>query len=133
VAISLTPTQRQFVRYATIGLVSNLALYLIYILLTNDLLQPHAAMTIMYAVGVLCTFVFNRNWTFAYLGTGWAPLMRYILVYAFGYVINFLMLSILVDKFGYPHELVQGGLILFLAGLIFLAQKLWVFDSRARQ
>jgi len=132
VASSLTSTQREFVRYATVGLVSNLALYLIYILLTNDLLQPHAAMTIMYAIGVLGTFVFNRNWTFAYLGTGWIPLMRYILVYVFGYVVNFLMLTVLVDKFGYPHEIVQGGLILFLAVLIFLAQKLWVFDSRAR-
>jgi len=87
----------------------------------------------MYAVSVLGTFVFNRDWTFADLGRGQAPLLRYILVYAFGYVINYVMLSVLVENFGYPHELVQGGLILILAVFIFLAQKLWVFDRRARE
>lgn len=125
-------TQRQFVRYAVIGIVSNLALYLIYISLTRAWLQPRTAMTIMYTVGVLATFLFNRNWTFAYTGSRQGPLIRYLVVYALGYIINLVVLSLLVDVFGYPHEIVQASLILFLAIAIFLAQKLWVFDHRIK-
>ncbi len=132
-AIALTPAQRQFARYAAIGFASNLALYGVYILLTTATLQPVTAMTLTYVVGLLSTFLLNRHWTFAYPGPRRAALIRYVLVFALAYVINYLMLSYMVDYLGYPHEIVQAGLILFLAVAIFLAQKLWVFDERHKE
>jgi len=130
---ALSPTQWQFAKFAVVGFASNLTLYGYYLLLTIASLKPHAAMTIAYATGMLLTFLLNRNWTFAYLGPGKSAVGRYVLVYVFGYVINFLMLSIMVNHLGYPHEIVQAGLILFLATAFFVVQKFWVFGRRAKQ
>ena len=87
----------------------------------------------MYAFGLLVTFIFNRNWTFAYPGPRRSALIRYLLVYAFGYVINFIALYVMVDYLGFPHELVQAGLILFLAIALFMAQKFWAFSERHKE
>lgn len=84
-------------------------------------------MTITYVTGLLLTFLLNRKWTFTYLGRENAAFYRYVSVYALGYAVNFLMLSVLVDRLGYPHEIVQACLIPVLAAAIFLAQKFWVF------
>ncbi len=86
-------------------------------------------MTIAYAAGLMITFLMNRNWTFEYPGPRRAALLRYVLVYGLGYAGNFLALSVLVDRLGYPHEVVQACLILFLAIALFLVQKYWVFDQ----
>ena len=90
-------------------------------------------MTIMYAAGVTFTYLLNRNWTFDYQGPGRATLLRYVLVYGLGYVINFLVLSVMVDRLGYPHEVVQACLILVLAIALFVVQKFWVFDKSGSQ
>ncbi len=129
VNIVLTSTQRQLARYAAVGFASNFALYCIYILLTTVSLRPHTAMTITYAAGLLVTFLLNRNWTFSYPGIEKAAFFRYVLVYAVGYAVNFLLLYILVDYLGYPHEIVQACLILALAIALFLGHKNWVFDE----
>jgi putative flippase GtrA len=53
--------------------------------------------------------------------------VRYCSAYGLGYVINLLVLIVLVDRMGYPHEIVQGVMILSLAVMLFLLQKFWVF------
>ena len=127
VSTASIPTQRQFARFAVVGVLSNLFLYGIYILLTLAALEPRVAMSITYAGGVLFAFFLNRHWTFAHRGPKTSALTRYVVVYALGYVFNYLMLSILVDDVGYPHEIVQACLIVILAAAFFLAQKFWVF------
>ena len=129
VTIALTPTQRQFTKYAVVGFASNIILYGFYLLLTAVSLQPHSAMTIAYAAGLTITYLVNRSWTFAYAGPGRAALLRYVLVYGAGYAVNFAMLSLMVDRLGYPHQVVQAFLILLLAISLFLVQKFWVFGK----
>ena len=116
-----------FLRYATVGAISNVAGYLIYIALNLVGCGPKLAMTLTYGVGVLQTFLFNRRWSFQFSGTTAPALVRYIFVYAVGYLINFLALMLLVDKLGFPHVVVQGLMILIIATMLFLAQKYWVF------
>lgn len=50
----------QFIRYALIGVVSNLVLYLGYIRLTLMGIDPKLAMSLLYGVGVVQTFTFNN-------------------------------------------------------------------------
>jgi len=128
--VALTTTHRQFAKYAVIGLASNITLYGAYLLLTLASLKPVTAMTLTYVAGLLGTFVLNRYWTFSYSGPKRPALVRYVLMYAVAYVVNYFALSYMVNDLGYRHEIVQAGLILLLAVLIFSAQKLWVFDKR---
>ena len=124
--------QRQFFRYAIVGFASNLIGYLLYIVLTSVGLGPKLAMSVLYAVGVLQTFVFNKNWSFGFNGAATPALVRYATIYALGYVINLLALMLLVDQAGLRHQLVQGVMILVVAVMLFIAQRYWVFPKAIR-
>jgi putative flippase GtrA len=119
----------EFVRFATVGLVSNACLYLVYLGMTALGVGPKTAMTALYCVGVLQTFYFNKTWSFRHEGHWHRPLLLYWTTYIFGYALNLLSLFILVDLAGFNHQVVQGLMILLLAPALFLAQKLWVFPK----
>jgi putative flippase GtrA len=121
--------QRQLLRYALVGLTSNLLCYLVYLALTGLGMNPKLAMSLLFGVGVLQTFVFNRRWTFEHGGTQRTAFYRYCVAYGFGYLFNLSMLYLLVDWLGYPHQVIQGLMILTLAVMLFLTQKFWVFRA----
>ena len=124
-----TRTRGQFLRYALVGLGSNLILYLAYLLLTSFGLGHKSAMTILYVIGVAQTFLFNRTWSFRHQGGLHGSFARYVAAYAFGYLLNLAVLWIAVDRMGLPHQIVQGIMILTLAVMLFLLQKFWVFPE----
>lgn len=122
-------TLGQLFRYGIVGVLSNAVGYLLYIGITAAGMEHKLAMTLLYVVGVAQTFIFNKRWSFKHRGTHWPALVRYGASYALGYLINLLALLVLVDQLGYPHQIVQGVMILSLAVLLFLLQKFWVFRS----
>ena len=124
---TMSATQRQFLKYVVVGLASNVAGYIFYLLLTATVLEPKIAMTITYALAVLLTFAFNRGWTFKHQRARGYSLMRYVTAYAFGYMINLSALSVLVDHLHFAHEIVQGCMAVAVAIVLFLLQKYWVF------
>lgn len=119
--------RRQFARWVIVGVVTNAVLYLAYLALTRSLLAPKVAMTVVYVAGMLLGFLGNRFWSFEHAGRIDTALLRYLAVYALGYVINFAGLAAGVDLLGFPHELVQGIMIIVVAMVMFLMQKLFVF------
>jgi len=125
--MSSTIVHGQLIRYVIVGLASNLVCYLIYLGLVELGSDPKLAMSLLYMVGVLQTFAFNKRWTFKQKGLLRSSFYRYCTVYALGYLFNLGMLYLLVDRLAYPHQLVQAGMILVLAVMLFLAQKFWVF------
>ena len=56
--------RREFIRYAIVGVVSNALLFVLYLSLTVAGVGHKLAATLVYAVGVAQTFVFNRSWSF---------------------------------------------------------------------
>lgn len=124
-----TPVYRQLFRFAIVGVASNTALFLIYILSTNLGMGHKTAMTLLYAIGTSLTFTFNRNWTFAHKGHISRAFLEYVGIYALGYLVNLVALYILVDKIGYHHQAIQGGMIILIAILLFTLQKLLVFKE----
>jgi putative flippase GtrA len=117
----------EIVRFGVVGLASNLVLYLFYLGITNIGLGYKVAMSFLYVVGVLQTFIFNKNWTFKHKGYLNDTFIRYILIYGAGYFINLGALVIFVDRFGYPHQWVQCVMIPVVAVSLFVMQKIWVF------
>lgn len=117
----------QFLRYAVVGLASNLVLYLAYLGLTIFGMGPKTAMSLLYTLGVAQTFLFNRTWSFGHDGALHGAFARYVASYSFGYLLNLAVLWVAVDNMGLPHQIVQGIMILSLAILLFLLQKFWVF------
>jgi len=124
---------KQFVRYAVVGLASNAFGYLLYLALTHLGMGHKLAMSLLYAVGVLQSFVFNKKWSFRFDGAASPALMRYASAYAVGYIVNLSALMLLVDKMGLQHQWVQGVMILIVAIFVFLAQRYWVFATHSEQ
>ena len=120
-------TKRQAMRFFVIGSASNLIIYILYILLTSAGMGPKLAMSILYFIGTIQTFIFNKRWTFSHHGHHTKSFWRYVIVYATGYIANLTILKIFVDKLHYPHAIVQGATIILLAIGMFGSQKLWVF------
>lgn len=124
-------TLGQLLRFGIVGLASNGVLYVLYLFLTAQGIGPKWAMSIAYAIGVAQTFLFNRRWTFRHRGAVSAAFVRYCATYGIGYLVNLMALVALVDGLGWPHEGVQGAMILCIAILVFVLQKFWVFRADA--
>jgi putative flippase GtrA len=119
----------QLLSYAIVGLASNLAGYLVYLLMTHLGLGPKVAMTVLYAVGAGIGFWGNRNLTFAHQERGLAVGVRYLLAHGCGYLINFALLYLLVDRWGWAHQIAQGLAIFVVAGFLFASFKFFVFPG----
>ena len=112
----------QFIKYVVIGLASNGILYFAYLGLTAYGLGHKTAMTLLYILGVLQTFIFNKKWTFSHHGTVSRTLIRYILSYVLGYILNFVALYYFVDRLLFPHQMIQGAMIILIAFMLFFLQ-----------
>lgn len=118
---------KEFLRFAVVGVISNGVLYAAYLVATAAGAAPKIAMSVLYCLGVAATFCFNKRWSFDFSGGNRGPFVRYCLSYVVGFVLNLLTLHILVDRLGYPHQLVQGLAVVEVAVILFLLHKLWVF------
>jgi putative flippase GtrA len=121
--------EAQFLRYAVVGLASNGLLFLLYLGLTGLGMGHKTAMTLLYAAGVLQTFVFNKRWSFRHGGAATPALVRYAAAYGIGYVVNYIALLVLVDRWGLPHQWVQFFMVGFIAVMLFALQRYWVFRT----
>lgn len=119
----------QLTRYALVGIVSNLAGYLVYLMVTYLGATPKLTMTFLYGVGAAIGYIGNRNVTFAHKGSLLGSGIRYFMAHCFGYFINLSILIMFVDKFGYAHQWVQAIAIFVVAGFLFIAIKFFVFTD----
>lgn len=119
--------RRQGCRFVLVGVASNALLYLAYLGITGVGLGHKTAMTLVYVLGVLQTFLVNKIWTFAHLGSNGQAFLRYLAAYGGCYLLQLTMLYLFVDQLGMYHAIVQGVAICVVACLLFMLQKYWVF------
>lgn len=117
----------QLTRYAVIGIVSNLAGYFAYLLLTLFSVGPKLGMKLVYVIAASVGYFGNRQWTFAHRGKIPTTLIKYGMAHCCGYLINFIILYVFVDRMSYPHQAVQAVAIIVVAGFLFLLFKNVVF------
>jgi putative flippase GtrA len=120
---------RQLIRYGLVGVASNLAMYVVYLLITYLGVEPKKAMTLVYLLGASIGFVGHRNWSFSHRGSAFNSAIRYVAAHLSGYVLNLLILVIFVDRLGYAHQVVQGVAIIVLAMYLFVVFKYFVFPK----
>lgn len=129
VATEIHRSAKQFFRYGLVGIASNLSGYLIFLLITYWGVEPKIAMTLLYVVGATIGFIGNRQWAFAHSGTLLGASARYFIAHMLGYLINFLILLMFVDRLGYSYQWIQAGAIFVVAGFLFMAFKYFVFPK----
>ena len=117
----------QLLRFAAVGVASNLIGYGLYLFVTYLGSSPKLAMTVLYGIGVFTGFVGNRKYTFAHQGKLMATGRRYLMAHGVGYLINLAAQLIMVDHLGYSHQLAQALGICVVAAFIFFVFKYFVF------
>jgi putative flippase GtrA len=118
---------RFIVRYAALGIAGNLIGYTTYLVLSWLGVPFRLAMTLLYSISICISFTGNRNWAFGHRGNVMRAAWRFSLAHLVGYVLNLGLLTVFVDKLGYPHEWVQAASILAVGGFLFAIFKLFVF------
>lgn len=120
----------QLFRYGLVGIGINAALYLVYLFLVHCGLDPKAAMSIAYILGIAIGYFGHKQLTFANKENYCPTLIRYALAHLGGYLINLVLLWMLVDYFSWPHAFVQVLCIFVVAAYLFLIFKYWVFSEK---
>ena len=119
----------QLVSFALVGLVTSTALYGLYLYLTFIGAHPLAAMSVAYVTGVVLSFTLQGRITFAGLSTSRYTFIRYVAVYAMGYVFNAVGLFLAITGWGVPHYWAQLCMIGLTAAFLFILQRWWVFKA----
>jgi len=127
--LNSTRSDKQLIRYALIGVLSNATGYSVYLVVTYFGAAPKLAMSALYGVGAAIGFFGNRSLSFSYKGGMIGSGIRYLTVHSVGYLINLTIMVVFVDNFGYPHQIVQAVAILVVAGFLFIAFKVFVFRA----
>lgn len=117
----------QLLRYGMVGIASNVAGYLLYLLITSLEVDPKSAMSGLYAVGVGLGYFGHRQWAFAHRGAMAPSALRYLLAHAGGYALNLALLVVCVDHAGLAHQGVQAVAIVVVAAWLFLMFRYFVF------
>jgi putative flippase GtrA len=118
-------------RYGFVGILNSAGGYCLYLVVTGLGVHPIVAMSSLYLVGTLVSFISNRKWAFKHVGKIWPSALRYCVAYFVGYCLNFLMLYFFSGRLGYPHQVVQAVSIFLVAGFLFLMLKFFVFPRSA--
>lgn len=122
----------QLIRYGIVGVLNNLAGYLIYIGVTWFGVEPKAAVSLLYPVAVLVAYFGHARYTFADSKNSSGRVFRYVLAHVVGFIMNLSLLYILHDLMEIPHQLVQLLAIFLVAGVLFLLFKYYVFPVNNR-
>lgn len=122
-----TETILRFVRYGIVGAATNAAGYCVYLLITFAGASPKITMTALYTTGARLGFFGNRQWAFRHAGEIRRSAFLCVIFHTGGYLISFALLSIFVDRLGYPHQLVQAVAVVVVALYLFAVFNLIVF------
>ena len=119
----------QLLRYIIVGITSNLIGYCLYLALTALILPPKTTMTLLYTTGAVLGFIGNRRFTFRHQGKLPRAAFAYTVTHMLGWTMNYMLLYVLSDQLGYPHQLVQAFAIIVIAIFLFIALRYFVFPT----
>jgi putative flippase GtrA len=84
-------------RYGTVGIATNLSLYLLFLALLHLGLTPILAAGTCYCFGVALSYQLNRLWTFSSADSHRRDLPKFLLAYGIGLASNLLIITLLTN------------------------------------
>jgi putative flippase GtrA len=115
-------------RFILVGVISNGVAFVAYLLLAL-VIQPVVAMTFLYGVGFIVSFIGNRSFTFNHKSALVPTVLRFTLMHLVLYTLRYSMFDYFVAYLCLPHQLVQAALTVILAILSYTASKRFVFQT----
>jgi putative flippase GtrA len=121
----------QLITYAVTGLAAAVAHYGVLIgLVEQGGWRPVPATLVGFVAGGLVSYVLNRRFTFSatrsHADAGW----RFAIIAAAGFGATWGLMSLMVDRLGWPYLPAQVLTTLIVMALTFTGHKLWSFRDR---
>jgi len=119
----------QFPRYLVVGVINTILGYtIIFSCMYLAWMTPETSNIAGYAVGIVASYVLNRNYTFNSRQNRFSESIRFLTVFIIAYASNYVVLITLIHRFG-----IHKGMSQILAGLIYvvisyLMNKYFVFN-----
>lgn len=126
----LAPLVRQVVSYVGIGLVATACHYVILIVLVQASgVSPVRAALCGYLVGGVISYNLNRSHTFASERPHREAVWRFVLVAAVGFVLTFVFMWQMVDRWALPYLVAQVVTTALIMVWTFSANRFWTFKE----
>lgn len=89
--------QHSAVKFASVGMINTLLSIIVifslkYFVSASDVV----ANAIGYVLGLACSFILNKRWTFNHIGNTWSTIPKFLLVFAISYLINIFTVLMLI-------------------------------------
>ena len=123
----LVAEAQRLAKYGTVGVLSNVTLYVLYLALLWAGLSPQLAVGICYVLGVALSYTLNRAWTFKSTASHGRDAPRFLAAYGIGFVFTLGAITVLVRWI--PAEIAQLVNIGLTAGVIYLCLRLMRFGQ----
>jgi putative flippase GtrA len=118
----------QLARFILVGVISNGVAFVVYLLLAL-VIRPVVAMTFLYGVGFIVSFVGNRSFTFKNSSALVPTVLRFTLMHLVLYTIRYGVFSYFVTYLCLPHQVVQGFATVVMGILSYSLSKRLVFHK----
>ncbi len=120
---------QQAVRFGIVGVINTLVgLAVIFALMDWFGITPIVANASGYAVGLLCSFVLNRNWTFSDQASG-QPVGRFLFAFAVAYSLNAITVVVTLRTGAVQPGIAQLFGMATYTTIFFLLSKIFVFRT----
>jgi putative flippase GtrA len=119
-------------RYLAVGTAVNGFGYSAYLVLTVLGLSPYLAVTILLPLSLFAAFRGHARFTFAVEHRNRPMAVRYVAVTLIGYATNLVLLTVLIELLGIPHQLAQILALALIVPVMFVILRRVVFTQIVR-
>ena len=127
----MTTIITQLLRYGSVGFITNIFGYALYIFIANFLYfnPPIAAiMSGFLVIGI--SYYLNKRFSFQNNEKKISQAFQYYALYVSAIVIHALIILVFSNLMGYSHEVISGISLLIISYSLFIIQKLFIFNSK---
>ena len=82
-----------------------------------------------YAIGVCCSFVLNKKWTFKHRGNVFGSLARFLLVFAVAYCANLAFVLFLINELAWNRYLAQAAGVFIYTAISYTGSRYFAFPQ----
>jgi putative flippase GtrA len=124
----LEETKKQATRYLIVGVLNNVFYYSVFVFCVYYLeLHYTISVFVAYPLSILTGYCFNTKFSFSIKNFDLYTFLKYTIIYVISFSINLLILSILIDSFGFESAIAQLFGTVVVAVFNFICLKFLVY------